>query len=103
MFLNSNSPNLQVKTPLKKYTRKPQRTPIESPHLPAILKKSPSSPILNFECSPSICSMVKSFIDMPSPVSTCTNKAKKVIFPTKSSLETSEKNMKEIIKKKICC
>jgi len=45
--VNSNSPNLHVKTPLKKYTKTSQRTPIESPHLPANLNKSPSSSILN--------------------------------------------------------
>lgn len=96
------SPNLHVKTPIKVYNKKPQRTPIESPHLPATLIKTPSSSI--YEYSPSTNSMVKTFIDMPSPVSTGErlHKVRTTLFPNEPSPETSKKQLKEVIKKKKC-
>ncbi|CAI6350127.1 unnamed protein product [Macrosiphum euphorbiae] len=85
------------------YKKKCPRTPIESPHLPATLNASPSSPILTYECSPSTSSMIKSFIDMPSPISTQErriNKAKTVLFPIEQSPKKSKKHLEDLIRKK---
>lgn len=102
-FKDCESPNLHVKTPTKMYKKKCPRTPIESPHLPATLNASPSSPILTYECSPSTSSMIKSFIDMPSPISTQErriNKAKTVLFPIEQSPKKSKKHFEDLIRKK---
>jgi len=97
---SNESPNLHVRTPTKLYKKKCPRTSIESPHLPATLNASPSSPILTYEYSPSTSSMIESFIDMPSPISTRErriNKTKPVLFPIKQS---PKKRLENLIKKK---
>ncbi|KAL4136256.1 hypothetical protein QTP88_007807 [Uroleucon formosanum] len=105
-FEHPESPNLHVKTPTTVYKKKCPRTPIESPHLPATLNTSPSSPILTNECSPSTSLMVKSLIDMPSPISTRERRlynSKTVLFPNEQSSESSIKRLEDEIRKKIFC
>ncbi|KAL4119564.1 hypothetical protein QTP88_012369 [Uroleucon formosanum] len=83
--------------------KKCPRTPIESPHLPATLNTSPSSPILTNECSPPTSLMVKSLIDMPSPISTRERRlynSKTVLFPNEQSSESSIKRLEDEIRKK---
>lgn len=103
-YNESESPKLFVKTPSKVYNKRPQKTPYQSPHLPAILNKTPSSPIFINECTSSTNSMIKTFIDMPSPVNNTgerSNKVKTVLFPNElSTAETSIKKLKDIIRKK---
>ncbi|KAL4126560.1 hypothetical protein QTP88_010781 [Uroleucon formosanum] len=97
------SPNLHVKTPTIVYKKKCPRTPIETPHVPATLNTSPSSPILTYECSPSTSLMVKSFIDMPSPISNRKRRlfnSKTVLFPNEQSSESLIKRLEDEIRKK---
>lgn len=55
--------SLHVTTPVNVYSKRPQRTPVESPHGPQTLCEIQSSPDIEmpYECSPSTRSLVQSF------------------------------------------